>query len=157
MKTVLPRIIKYNTYEYDPEAASNPDIIPIHRDTVIKRGFIQYSIPEKVKLGLLPPEALYYYQMEEERKKALEEALAEDDDSVDSDDELDLNSNLAEAGLIYQEGVEEELKKEAHTFWQEENYDEKLMQDSAYQQFLAEHALDLPVIQQQIESLLKER
>lgn len=79
-----------------------------HDENIIKRERINYSIPQKVRFGMLPYSALEEYQREKEEaeKKAKETA-------------------------------------HNHTFWEDEDYEQKRMSPKEFEEFLKNNSINL--------------
>lgn len=95
----------------------NPDVVEVkplkylrYDENVIKRERINYSIPQKVRFGMLPYSALEEYQKEKEAAKSQ---------------------------------TKEETQPHNHTFWEDENYEQKRMSPKEFEEFLKNNAINL--------------
>lgn len=100
-------------------------IIP-HDQSLIKYWNINYSIPQKIRLGLLPISALdeYYAQKEEEAnpKSSSSETTVEP---------------------VVSESKEEAPVRKNHTFWEDDEGDREQLSQEDYDKFLAENNIQL--------------
>lgn len=99
-------------------------------DVIIKRERINYSVPQKVKLGMLHPSCLEEYYRQKEAAaaaaQAAEEATATAAPAEESSDSSHKNHKPAHG----------------HTFW-EDAEDKPLLSKEEFEKFLKENALDI--------------
>lgn len=100
-------------------------------DVIIKRERINYSVPQKVRLGMLPPSVLEEYYRQQEAAAAattVEEAPADPAPApaAESSDSSHKSNKPAHG----------------HTFW-EDAEDKPLLSQADFEKFLKENALDI--------------
>lgn len=99
-------------------------------DVIIKRERINYSVPQKVKLGMLHPSCLEEYYRQKEAAaaaQAAEEAVA---------------SAPAPAEESSDSSHKNHKPAHGHTFW-EDAEDKPLLSKEEFEKFLKENALDI--------------
>lgn len=106
-------------------------------ENVIKRHRIVYTVPQLVRLGLLPYSAYLQY----EQQKAMEEAEKE--------------AELEETPQLSEDEPKEEKKN--HTFWEDDDGEREQLSDEDYAKFLSENAVQLNTAEDMIANLLKEQ
>lgn len=105
-------------------------------ENVIKRDRINYSIPQKVRFGMLPYQALLDY---EEEKRTKERFAAKD---TRKDTEIPIE--ITETG----ENTEpaESKPKKNKTFWEEDEGDRQNVSQEEYEKILAGNGVDISAI-----------
>lgn len=98
----------------DPNVLNINTAKPEYSTGVIKRELIKYSVPQKVRFGMLPYSALQEYEQE----KAATAAKAA-------------------------EAAEEEAPKKRGTFWEEDEGDRQNISQEDFEKFLKDNAIDL--------------
>lgn len=94
-------------------------------ENVIKRDRINYTIPQKVRFGMLPYQALLDYQEEQEKKSRLSAKSTRKEDS---------------------EPKEEAAPKKNKTFWEEDEGDRQNVSQEEYEKILQNNGVDLSSI-----------
>lgn len=122
----MSSIIKNSTYEYDAKVFEEQAPLLKPRDTVIKRGMIDYSVPEKVRLGMLPPDALYYYEMMKQQEEEKEKATKSE---------------------------EGDANKEGSTFWANDTGERVQISQEEYDKFLEENTIGITSQQDRINGM----
>lgn len=100
-------------------------------ENVIKRDRINYSIPQKVRFGMLPYQALLDYQAEQEEKNRLSAK----------------STRKTEESKVETSDTPEETKpKKNKTFWEEDEGDRHNVSQEEYEKILQNSGVDLSSI-----------
>lgn len=124
-------ILKNYAYTYTgvpPEPASSLR----HGVNIIKRQWINYSVPQLVRMGMLPLSAY------EEYEKNKVEAEPEPETANSTSDEFMKNLEAEEAAI---EAPEEKPRRGA--FWEQDDGERELMSADDFAKFLAENGIGL--------------
>ena len=127
-------IIKSTQYTYDAKLFEENAPLIKPRETVIKRAFIDYSIPERVRLGMLPPDALYYYEM----MKAKEEEMAA---------EAAAKAEQEKTEAEFASTIGERMNESSDTFWANDTSERTLISEEEFAMFLRQNSIDLGGVQ----------
>lgn len=97
-------------------------------ENVIKRDRINYSIPQKVRFGMLPYQALLDYQAEQEEKNR----LSAKDTRVEKEASAEISTD--------------DKPKRNKTFWEDDEGDRQNVSMEEYEKILGDNGVDLSTI-----------